>query len=105
MAKELRPYNIAAVFDLDGPLDTERARAYLLLSRKGLAAKAQEITTIPGRVVAALYARTSVGNSRHALIGAELGAKLDVNRRDGIASSLPTVMNGRPARTECKLTA
>jgi len=34
MAKELRPYNIAAVSIWMGPLDTERARAYLASLRK-----------------------------------------------------------------------
>jgi len=56
MAKELSSVQYRGGFDLDGPLDTERARG-TLLSPERLAAQAQaRITAITGRVVAALYA-------------------------------------------------
>src|SRR5712664_1897483 len=48
MAKELRPYNIAAVSIWMGPLDTERARAYLASLPKRCSAKDIDVKWLEG---------------------------------------------------------
>jgi NAD(P)-dependent dehydrogenase (short-subunit alcohol dehydrogenase family) len=87
MAKELRPYNVAAVSIWMGPLDTERARAYLATLPKDSQPKSRrESPQFTGRVIAALYASDDrMRLSGRALIGAELGARLGVTDIDGSA--------------------
>jgi len=85
MAKELRPFNVAAISIWMGPLDTERARAYLAKlpvdSRSKLRRESPQFT---GRVIAALYGSDErMKLSGRALIGAELGARLGVTDIDG----------------------
>jgi NAD(P)-dependent dehydrogenase (short-subunit alcohol dehydrogenase family) len=56
MAKELRPYNVAAVSIWMGGLDTERARAYLASLPEDARPKTRrESPQFTGRVIAALY--------------------------------------------------
>src|SRR6266446_4853047 len=107
MAKELRPYNIAAVSIWMGPLDTERARAYLASLPKDSQPKLRrESPQFTGRVVAALYASDQrMKLSGHALIGAELGAKLDVTDVDGIVPVSYRYEMGGPPELHVSLTA
>jgi NAD(P)-dependent dehydrogenase (short-subunit alcohol dehydrogenase family) len=88
MAKELRPFNVAAISIWMGPLDTERARAYLAQLPKDARPKLRrESPQFTGRVIAALYGSDErMKLSGRALIGAELGARLGVTDIDG---SLP----------------
>jgi hypothetical protein len=85
MAKELRPYNVAAVSIWMGGLDTERARAYFATLPEAMRPMdKRESPQFTGRVIAALYASESMmALSGRALIGAELGATLDVVDIDG----------------------
>jgi len=88
MAKELRPYNIAAVSIWMGPLDTERARAYLATSsRKTRSPSSDENhhNSPAGWSLRCTRRTRRMKLSGHALIGAELGAKLEVTDVDGIA--------------------
>jgi NAD(P)-dependent dehydrogenase (short-subunit alcohol dehydrogenase family) len=107
MAKELRPYNIAAVSMWMGPLDTERARAYLASLPKDSQPKLRrESPQFTGRVVATLYASDQrMKLSGHALIGAELGAKLGVTDVDGIAPASYRYELGGPPELHVSLTA
>jgi len=107
MAKELRPYNIAAVSIWMGPLDTERARAYLASLPKDSQPKLRrESPQFTGRVVTALYASDQrMKLSGHALIGAELGAKLDVTDVDGIVPVSYRYEMGGPPELHVSLTA
>jgi len=107
MAKELRPYNIAAVSIWMGPLDTERARAYLASLPEGSLPKLRrESPQFTGRVVAALYASDHrMKLSGYALIGAELGAKLGVTDVDGIAPPSYRYEMGGPPELHVSLTA
>ena len=85
MAKELRPYNVAAVSIWMGGLDTERARAYLSTLPEELRPKTRrESPQFTGRVITALYAFDELMDlSGQSLIGAELGIKLGVTDIDG----------------------
>lgn len=85
MAKELRPYNVAAVSIWMGGLNTERARAYLAsLSEDSRPKQKRESPEFTGRVIAALYQSDQrMRLSGRALIGAELGASLGVTDIDG----------------------
>jgi NAD(P)-dependent dehydrogenase (short-subunit alcohol dehydrogenase family) len=85
MAKELRPYNVAAVSIWMGGLDTERARAYLAaLPQSKRPNQKRESPQFTGRVIAALYASESMMDlSGRALISAELGATLGITDIDG----------------------
>jgi NAD(P)-dependent dehydrogenase (short-subunit alcohol dehydrogenase family) len=87
MAKELRPYHVAAVSIWMGGLDTERARAYLeTLPPEARPTAKRESPRFTGRVIAALYAAEDLMTySGRALIGAELGARLGVTDIDGSA--------------------
>lgn len=87
MAKELRPYDVAAVSIWMGGLDTERARAYLeTLPADARPTAKRESPQFTGRVIAALYAAEDLmAYSGRALIGAELGARLGVTDIDGSA--------------------
>jgi len=107
MAKELRPHNIAAVSIWMGPLDTERARAYLASLPKDSQPKfKRESPQFTGRVIAALYASDQrMKLSGHALIGAELGAKLEVTDVDGIAPASYRYEMGGPPEPHVSLTA
>jgi hypothetical protein len=107
MAKELRPYNIATVSIWMGPLDTERARAYLAsLPKDSLPKLRRESPQFTGKVVAALYASDQrMTLSGHALIGAELGAKLGVTDVDGIAPASYRYEMGGPPELHVSLTA
>jgi NAD(P)-dependent dehydrogenase (short-subunit alcohol dehydrogenase family) len=106
MAKELRPHNIAAVSIWMGPLDTERARAYLASLPKDSQPKfKRESPQFTGRVIAALYASDQrMKLSGHALIGAELGAKLGVTDIDGIAPLSYRYEMGGPPELHASLT-
>jgi NAD(P)-dependent dehydrogenase (short-subunit alcohol dehydrogenase family) len=85
MAKELRPYNVAAVSIWMGRQDTERARAYIAsLPPEARPTAKRESPQFTGRVIAALYATDDLmDHSGRALIGAELGARLGVTDIDG----------------------
>ncbi|MDK8193582.1 SDR family NAD(P)-dependent oxidoreductase [Paenibacillus sp. UMB7766-LJ446] len=85
MAKELRPYNVAAVSIWMGGLDTERARAYFAtLPEDRIPKQKRESPEFTGRVIAALYESDQrMTLSGRSLIGAELGAVLDVTDIDG----------------------
>lgn len=85
MAKELRPYNVAAVSIWMGGLDTERTRAYFAtLPADKIPKQKLESPEFTGRVIAALYNTDRRMNlSGQALIGAELGAILGVTDIDG----------------------
>jgi hypothetical protein len=99
MAKELRPYNVAAVSIWMGGLDTERARAYAATLPPGAGpAIRRESPQFTGRVISALYAADNLMfYSGRALIGAELGAQLGVTDIDGSAPlSLRYSMGGPP---------
>lgn len=80
MAKELRPYDVAAVSIWMGGLDTERVRA--TVSAEALVGR--ETPQFTGRVIAALHASDNLRKySGRALIGAELGAELGITDVDG----------------------
>ena len=99
MAKELRPYNIAAVSIWMGGLDTERARAYLASLPEDVRPKGKrESPQFTGRVIAALYKSDQrMKLSGRGLIGAELGAALGVTDIDGsIPLSFRYTMGGPP---------
>ncbi|WP_329456461.1 SDR family NAD(P)-dependent oxidoreductase [Streptomyces sp. NBC_01497] len=99
MAKELRPYGVAAVSLWMGGLDTERARAHLASLPPGGAPTAKrESPLFTGRVIAALYASEELpAFSGRALIGAELGAYFGVTDVDGTAPrSLRHTLGGPP---------
>ena len=86
MAKELRPYGVAAMSIWMGGLDTERARAYMqtLTPAQRAALPPRESPQFTGRVIAALYGSGDMmAFSGRAVIGAELGAYLDVTDVDG----------------------
>jgi NAD(P)-dependent dehydrogenase (short-subunit alcohol dehydrogenase family) len=86
MAKELRPQGVAAMAIWMGGLDTERARAYVetLTQEQRAALPPRESPEFTGRVIAALYgSREMMAFSGRAVIGAELGAYLDVTDVDG----------------------
>jgi NAD(P)-dependent dehydrogenase (short-subunit alcohol dehydrogenase family) len=87
MAKELRPYNVAAVSIWMGGLDTERARAYLASLPEDARPKTRrESPQFTGRIITALYeSDLRMKLTGRALIGAELGAKLGVTDIDGSA--------------------
>lgn len=106
MAKELRPHNIAALSIWMGPVDTERARAYLASLPKDSQPKfKRESPQFTGRVITALYASDQrVKLSGHALIGAELGAKLGVTDIDGIAPLSYRYEMGGPPELHASLT-
>ena len=99
MAKELRAFNVAAISIWMGPLDTERARAYLAKlpedARPKLRRESPEFT---GRLIAALYGSDErMKLSGRALIGAELGARLGVTDIDGtVPLSYRYEMGGPP---------
>jgi NAD(P)-dependent dehydrogenase (short-subunit alcohol dehydrogenase family) len=107
MAKELRPHNIAAISIWMGPLDTERARAYIAtLPKDSRPTFNRESPQFTGRVIAALYASDQrMKLSGHALIGAELGAKLGVTDIDGIAPLSYRYEMGGPPELHASLTA
>jgi NAD(P)-dependent dehydrogenase (short-subunit alcohol dehydrogenase family) len=99
MAKELRPHNVAAVSIWMNGLDTERARAYLASLPADLRPNLKrESPQFTGRVIAALYqSELRMALSGHALIGAELGARLGVTDLDGSApASLRAALGGPP---------
>jgi NAD(P)-dependent dehydrogenase (short-subunit alcohol dehydrogenase family) len=99
MAKELRPHGVAAVSIWMGGLDTERARAYLAtLPEAARPKQKRESPQFTGRVIAALYASEAMMEySGRALIGAELGAVLDVTDIDGSRPrSYRHIMGGPP---------
>jgi NAD(P)-dependent dehydrogenase (short-subunit alcohol dehydrogenase family) len=99
MAKELRPYNVAAVSIWMGSLDTERARTYLdSLPPETRPTTKRDSPEFIGRLVAALYASEErMALSGRALIGAELGAHLGVVDVDGTSpKSLRYVLGGPP---------
>jgi NAD(P)-dependent dehydrogenase (short-subunit alcohol dehydrogenase family) len=117
MAKELRPFNVAAVSIWMGGLDTERVRAYLAtLSKTGLPSPRREGPTLAldgrespqftGRVIAALYATELMMElSGRAMIGAELGALLDVTDIDGSRPRSHRYTKGGPPELHPSLTA
>jgi NAD(P)-dependent dehydrogenase (short-subunit alcohol dehydrogenase family) len=85
LAKELRPYGVAAISIWMGGLDTERARAYLAsLPEDKRPTQKRESPRFTGRLIAALYASENMMElSGRALIGAELGIVLGVSDIDG----------------------
>jgi len=85
MAKELRPYNVAAISIWMGRLDTERSRILRSkLPENEAQAKKLESPQFTGRVISALYnSQDLMALSGQALIGAELGFKLGVKDVDG----------------------
>lgn len=85
MAREMRGHNVAAISIWMGGLDTERARAYLASFAQGsMPATRRESPQFTGRVIAAVYrSGHRMALSGRALIGAELGALLDVTDIDG----------------------
>lgn len=85
MAHELRARGVAAVSIWMGGLDTERARAYIAaLPEASRPTQKRESPQFTGRVIAALYASQHMMElSGRAMIGAELGALLDVVDIDG----------------------
>ena len=99
MAKELRPFNVAAISIWMGPLDTERARAYLAKLPEDARPKLRrESPQFTGRLIAALYGSDErMKLSGRALIGAELGARLGVTDIDGtVPLSYRYEMGGPP---------
>ena len=99
MAKELRPHNVAAVSIWMGGLDTERARAYIAsLPAEARPTGKRESPQFTGRVVEALYESDDLMHySGRALIGAELGAQLNVTDTDGSTPrSLRYTLGGPP---------
>jgi NAD(P)-dependent dehydrogenase (short-subunit alcohol dehydrogenase family) len=85
MAKELRPYNVAAISIWMGFLNTERARAYISsLPEDQRPTTKRESPVFTGRVIAALYeSGDAMSVSGQALIGAELGKELGITDLDG----------------------
>lgn len=85
MAKELRPYNVAAISIWMGSLDTERARVYRSkLPAHEVRTNKLESTQFTGRIISALYHSSHMMTlSGQALIGAELGLLLGVTDVDG----------------------
>ena len=107
MAKELRPYNVAAVSIWMGGLDTERARAYLASLPEDARPKTRrDSPQFTGRVIAALYeSDLRMKLTGRALIGAELGAKLDVTDIDGSAPPSYRYELGGPPELHSTLTS
>jgi NAD(P)-dependent dehydrogenase (short-subunit alcohol dehydrogenase family) len=85
MAKEFRPYHVAAISIWMGFLNTERARAYIAgLPDDQKPTTKRESPEFTGRVIAALYESGNIMSvSGQALIGAELGKELNVTDTDG----------------------
>lgn len=85
MAKELRPYKVAAVSIWMGSLDTERSRVYRSKQLEGVTqVRKLESPQFTGRVISALYDSQSLMDlSGQTLIGAELGLTLGVKDVDG----------------------
>lgn len=85
MAKELRPYNVAAVSIWMGSLDTERSRVLRSrLPESEIQGKKLESPQFTGRVISALYnSQDRMALSGQALIGAELGFKFGVKDVNG----------------------
>jgi hypothetical protein len=81
----MSPHNVAAVSIRMSGLDTERARTYIAtLPEAARPKQKRESPQFAGRVIAALDASESLMDySGRALIGAELGAILDVTDIDG----------------------
>jgi len=99
MAKELRPYNVAAVSIWMGHLDTERSRVLRSkLPESEAGGKNLESPQFTGRVISALYnSPDRMALSGHALIGAELGFKLGVRDVDGsLPASYRNTLGGPP---------
>jgi NAD(P)-dependent dehydrogenase (short-subunit alcohol dehydrogenase family) len=99
MARELRPYDVAAVSIWMGGLDTERARAHLAsVPPEARLSTRRESPEFTGRVIAALYdAPDLLGFSGRSLIGAEIGAELGVTDIDGTApASLRSTLGAPP---------
>jgi NAD(P)-dependent dehydrogenase (short-subunit alcohol dehydrogenase family) len=107
MAKELRPYNVAAVSIWMGGLDTERARAYLASLPEDARPKTRrDSPQFTGRVIAALYdSDLRMKLTGRALIGAELGAKLGVTDIDGRAPLSYRYELGGPPELHATLTS
>jgi NAD(P)-dependent dehydrogenase (short-subunit alcohol dehydrogenase family) len=107
MAKELRPYNVAAVSIWMGGLDTERARVYLASLPEGARPKTRrDSPQFAGRVIAALYKSDLMMKlTGRALIGAELGAKLGVTDIDGSAPLSYRYELGGPPELHATLTS
>jgi NAD(P)-dependent dehydrogenase (short-subunit alcohol dehydrogenase family) len=106
MAKELRPHNVAAVSIWMGGLDTERARAYLAdLPLEARPTSKRESPEFTGRVIAALYLSTQrMALTGRSLIGAELGALLDVSDVDGSRPMSHRYTLGGPPELHSSLT-
>lgn len=106
MAKELRSYNVAAVSIWMGGLDTERARMYFdSLPPENRPVTKRESPEFTGRLIAALYASEDrMALSGRALIGAELGAYLDVLDVDGTAPKSHRYIMGGPPELHPSLT-
>ena len=85
MAKELRPFDVAAVSIWMGNVDTERSRAYYATVSQQVRDRLRlESPQFTGRVIAALYAsQERMPLSGQALIGAELAKRLGVLDIDG----------------------
>jgi len=99
MAKELRPYNVAAISIWMGRLDTERSRILRSkLPENEAQAKKLESPQFTGRVISALYnSQDLMALSGQALIGAELGLKLGVKDVDGTwPASYRNTLGGPP---------
>ncbi|HEY4050571.1 MAG TPA: SDR family NAD(P)-dependent oxidoreductase [Acidobacteriaceae bacterium] len=107
MAKELRPYNVAAVSIWMGGLDTERGRAYLAsLPEDARPQTRRDSPQFTGRVIAALYeSDLRMKLTGRALIGAELGAKLGVSDIDGSAPLSYRYELGGPPELHATLTS
>jgi NAD(P)-dependent dehydrogenase (short-subunit alcohol dehydrogenase family) len=107
MAKELRPYNVAAISIWMGGLNTERWRAYLASLPEDARPKARrDSPQFTGRVIAALYeSDLRMKLTGRALIGAELGAKLGVTDIDGSAPLSYRYELGGPPEPHATLTA
>jgi len=102
MAKELRPFGVAAVSIWMGGLDTERVRATL----SGEALEGRETPQFTGRVIAALYAAPNLLEySGRTMIGAELGAELGVTDVDGSAPASARDRLGAPREPHPSLMA
>ena len=100
MAKELRPYGVAAMSIWMGQLDTERVRVHMetLTPEQRATLLPRESTRFTGRVINALYDSGEVmAFSGQAVICAELGAYFGVTDVDGSSPrSLRYVMGGPP---------
>ncbi len=85
MAKELRPYNVAAISIWMGSLDTERSRAYRSkIPANMLSERKLESPQFTGKLINALYQSQDLMKlSGQALIGAELGQSLGIKDIDG----------------------